>query len=259
MKLWVLDLDGVVYRGDTAIPGVSLFISKVKEKGEEVVFLTNNSAYTRAYYRNKLQKMGISTEERDIYTSAELLADYLTMFPHIRRVLAIGEEGLHFSLRRKGFFVTSQSFLVDAVAVGLDRRFNYQKLSLAQKAILTGAKFVTTNRDVTLPYEDGLLPGSGAILKAIEECTGKEAEVVGKPNPFSLQLIMKERGTKREDVVVVGDRVETDILLGKKAGVKTILVLTGVTRKEDIRNISPENFPDQVIDKLTDLLSRWPE
>ncbi|NOZ63357.1 MAG: HAD-IIA family hydrolase, partial [Caldiserica bacterium] len=233
---------------------VSLFISRVREKGDEVVFLTNNSAYTRKYYRNKLQRMGIPTQEKDIYTSAGLLADYLSELPQIRRVLTIGEEGLHFSLRRKGFLVTTQSSSVDAVAAGLDRRFNYQKLFLAQKAILSGAKFIATNRDATLPTENGLLPGSGAIIKAIEECTGKEAEVVGKPNPLGLEIIMKERNVCKEDVIVIGDRIETDILLGKKAGVKTILVLTGVTEKEDLKNISPEDFPDQVTEKLINLL-----
>lgn len=254
MKLWVLDLDGVVYKGNAPIPGVSLFISRVRERGDEVVFLTNNSAYTRTYYRNKLQQMGIPTQEKDIYTSAGLLADYLCELPKIRRVLTIGEEGLLFSLRRKGFLVTTQSSSVDAVAAGLDRQFNYQKLFLAQKAILSGAKFIATNRDATLPTENGLLPGSGAIIRAIEECTGKEAEVVGKPNPLGLELIMKERNVCREDVIVIGDRIETDILLGKKAGVKTILVLTGVTGKEDLRNISPEDFPDQVTEKLINLL-----
>ncbi len=254
MKLWVLDLDGVVYKGNAPIVGVSIFISRVRERGDEVVFLTNNSAYTRTYYREKLWRMDIPAQEKDIYTSAGLLAGYLSEFPRIRRVLTIGEEGLHFSLRKKGFMVTTQSSSVDAVAAGLDRRFNYRKLFLAQKAILSGAKFIGTNRDATLPTENGLLPGSGAILKAIEECTGKEAEVVGKPNPLGLELIMKERNVSKEDVTVIGDRIETDILLGKKAGVKTILVLTGVTGKEDLKNISPENFPDQVAEKLTNLL-----
>ena len=255
MKLWIFDMDGVIYKGDSPIKESSLFISRIKEIGNEIVFFTNNSAFTSEYYSKKLYKMGISVNEKDIYTSANLLSRYIKNLPGIKKVLVIGEEGLKYALRKNGFYVTSYNSSVDAVAVGLDRKFNYKKLSCAMESILSGAVFLACNRDSTLPQENGLTPGSGSILKSIEEATGKKAKVIGKPNPYGLEIIMKERNFKKKDVVIVGDRIDTDILMGKKAGVKTILVLTGITGKEEVKKLQKNFLPDRIVPSLgTELL-----
>jgi len=251
LRLWILDLDGVVYRGDKLIEGAKEFVEEVRDRGEEVVFLTNNSLFTPQFYSEKLTRLGIPVEARHIYTSAELTGAYLQE-SGIKKVFAIGEEGLKKALLQRGIRLLETPD-VEAVVVGLDRNFHYRKLVIAYKAIEKGAHFLATNTDPTLPCEDGLLPGSGSIVASVEKATGKRPVVIGKPEPVGIQLILKERGEGKE-AFIVGDRIDTDVLAGKRAGIKTVLVLTGVTTRAEIDKIPPSHRPDVIVDTLEELL-----
>lgn len=253
MKNWIMDLDGVVYRGNRVIPSAREFILKVRRRGDRVVFFTNNSLYTPEEYVQRLRSMGIDSSTEDIYTSGELAAKYLEE-KGIHKVLAIGEKGLKMALRKRGIEIRENTEEVEGVIVGLDRRFNYHKLTLAHKAILRGVIFVATNTDATLPVEEGSLPGAGSIISAIKESTGKEPVVIGKPHTQGLNLILQQRGWKKEETVIIGDRWETDILLGKNSGIKTVLVLTGVTQKKNLSSLPSSQLPDRVVQSLPELL-----
>ena len=253
MRNWILDLDGVVYRGDNLIPSAREFLLRVRERGDEVVFFTNNSLYTPEQYVRKLQNMGITSSLKDIYTSGELAAEYVQE-KKIRKVFAIGEKGLKMALRKRNIKIVEEKEEIEGVVVGLDRRFTYHKLSLAHTAILKGALFIATNTDSTLPVEEGILPGAGSIIAAIKESTGKEPLVIGKPHTQGLEIILKERKWKKEDTTIIGDRWETDILLGKNSGIRTVLVLTGVTQEKNLSSFPHSRLPDQVVKSLPELL-----
>jgi len=152
-------------------------------------------------------------------------------------------------LRLAGFSL-SENEPVDFVVVGLDRGFDYQKLLKAQRAILSGAEFLATNPDPTFPTEEGLIPGAGSIVAAVERATGRRPKVIGKPEPFMLELALRLSGARREECVVVGDRLDTDILAGNRAGMITVLVLTGVTTEEEARRAEGELRPKFVIPNL---------
>ncbi len=251
MSLFILDLDGVVYRGNKLVKGAKETIERLRERGERVVFLTNNSTYTLEDLVNKLTSLHLSCRKSDFYTSSEFVAKFLQRKFSPCRVMVIGERGLKSALRRSGFEVVSRDWQVEVVVVGMDRNFNYEKLACAQKAILGGAYFVAANADRTLPLEEGLCPGAGSILSALEAATGRRAIVVGKPNPWILEEILSHEGFSKRETFLIGDRLDTDIRLGKRAGVKTILVLTGVTRREEIG----EEKPDIVIQRLEEIFS----
>lgn len=243
-------MDGVLYRGEEPLPGAVEAVEFSRVRGYRAFFLTNNSTCTRAQYAQRLKKMGITCEEEEVITSGYATAEYLkSVAPDGARILVIGEEGLKVELRLAGFTL-SQEGPVDFVVVGMDRDFNYGKLRRAQQAILEGAEFVATNPDATFPTEEGLLPGAGSIVAAVERASGRRPRLIGKPEPFMLELALRVSGAKREECVVVGDRLDTDILAGNKAGMMTVLVLTGVTSEEEARRARGEFKPDFVIPDL---------
>lgn len=258
LRTYIFDLDGVIYRGDEIQPGAAETIQTLRLRSEKVYFLTNNSTLSRRDYAHKLTRLGIPTQPADVMTSAYAAAIYLKeQKPQGCAAYVVGESGIRDELRAVGVRIVNRldNRTVDFVVVGLDRRFNYRKLLEAQQAIFRGAEFVATNRDPTFPLEKGLMtPGGGSMVSAIQTAAGVEPRVIGKPQTYSLEKIMAMAGTQPDETVVIGDRLDTDIRLGKKAGAHTALVLTGVTTEQDARNAPPEMKPDRIIRSLLELV-----
>lgn len=239
IQLAIFDLDGVIYRGDTLIQNVDKVIEKLKDLSIKVVFNSNNSTTTREAYVERLKNFNIECTADEIYTSASISASELIKLKKNALIYVIGEDGIIEELKRVGHRIFNRNLNykdVDFVLVGLDRKFNYEKLSLAQKCIMEGkAKFYATNTDATLPSHNGLLPGAGVMVKGVEICTNLEPIMVfGKPNPHGIELILKKYNIASEFAIIFGDRLNTDILAGNRAGIKTALVLTGVTSEKDV-------------------------
>jgi 4-nitrophenyl phosphatase len=255
IKSLMIDLDGVLYRGDEAIVGAKEFIALLQRERVPFLLLTNNSTRTPGQYVAKLARMGIAIEESDVLTSAQATALYLERIaPPGARVYAIGEEGLRAALREKYTIAESEA---DFVVVGLDSELTYEKLKTATLLIRSGARFIATNPDKTLPTEEGLIPGNGAIVAALEAATGMAPLVVGKPEPAIFDLALARMGGGKEGAAVIGDRLETDILGGRRAGLITILVLSGATSRQELENSSIK--PDMVFEDVRQLYEAWPK
>ncbi len=257
VPLVIFDLDGVIYRGDEPMPFAVETVQRLRDAGVMVRFLTNNSALTRQAYVRRLAGMGILSCEEDFMTSAYATALYLqSQGAEGRRVFIVGEEGIHEELRRIGMVVVTdpEEEGADYVVAGIDRDFTYDKLRRAHYAIQHGAQFIATNRDATYPAARGrIVPGGGALVAAIQTCTGVEPLVIGKPNTYSMELLLRQAGVPADEAVLVGDRLDTDVLVGKRAGLHTVLVLTGVTNEEALAEAPPEMLPERVIRTLAEL------
>ncbi len=255
MSLYIFDLDGVVYRGEKVLPGVKESLSLLRNRKEQICFLSNNSTLSRQGFLRKLDRLGIQAKLDELYPSSYLAAVYLSGNRQRKenRALVIGEEGLLEELREAGIKITQKEDQADYVVVGMDREFNFKKLCQAYRAILKGAKFIATNMDLTYPLEEETAPGAGAIVKAIEVSTGKTPLLLGKPEIFGLSTIIKDKGQSLSDVILIGDRLETDILAGKRMGITTVLVLSGISRFEEVEKTPPSLRPDYVIPSLRDL------
>lgn len=276
VRTFVFDLDGVVYRGEQPLPGAVDTIQNLRQLGHQVRFFTNNSTQTRTTYANKLSRMGIDVDEAHIMTSSYATALYLTEIgAGGGSVLIVGEEGIEVEMKAIGMRIvkkperpTSNVELptsnekhelrhVDFVVVGLDRSFCYETLMRAQQAIFHGAKFIATNRDSTFPLEEGLIaPGGGTIVSALETATGVRPMVIGKPETYAMQEILKLTKSTPADSVIIGDRLDTDILAGNRLGMTTVLVLTGVTSEKDLETAPLDMEPDIVIHSLPELMER---
>ncbi len=251
ISAFIIDMDGVLYRGNTAIPGADKFISTLEETGRDYLLLTNNSSLTPAQYEAKLAKMGIKVNQAKIFTSAQATAIYLRSIAKPgAKILLIGMEGIREALLAAGF-VLSEDKDVDFVVVGIDLNLTYEKLKKAALAIRAGASFIGTNPDRTLPTEEGLCPGNGAILAALEASTEVKPTIIGKPSPLIFELALKRLGSNPEKTAVVGDRLETDILGAHQAGLKSILVLSGVADKSSLAAANPK--PDFVFESVKEL------
>jgi 4-nitrophenyl phosphatase len=249
MKGVILDLDGVLKRGSEPIPGSVEAVSEIIEKGLSICYLTNNSTRTRREVMISLSSMGYP--EAPVVTSAYGAAKYIKEKMGSSRCLVVGERGLVKELQRQGHDAVPagegrgvapversiwmsnvgeelEELEVDCVVAGLDRTLTYTRLADALWAIRNGADLIATNEDPTLPWEAGrALPGAGTIISALERCTGKRATVVGKPNPYTTRLAAMEIGFPTDDILMIGDRIDTDITAGRNAGCRVAMVLTG--------------------------------
>ena len=254
IKLAIFDLDGVIYRGNFLIPNSDKVINDLKENSVKIVYNSNNSTATRQMYVDRLRDFNIKSEITDFYTSASITAGEISNLKKYAKIFVIGEIGLREELKMRGHTLVNRDTDcsgVDYVIVGLDSDFNYEKLKFAQNCILQGnAQFFATNADSTLPVAGGLLPGAGVMVNAVQTCTNqKPVKIFGKPNPFGIIAILKDTNTPPTKAVIFGDRLNTDILAGNRAKINTILVLSGVTKKSEVKKIREEliRFPD--IDK----------
>ncbi|MFN4033368.1 MAG: HAD-IIA family hydrolase [Fimbriimonadales bacterium] len=254
---FVFDMDGVIYRGSRALPHATEVLNLLQDSGRQVLFLTNNSGATREQYAARLQSMGVNAHPKQFITSAWATALYLqhALNPNAR-LFVVGERGLCEELHHAGFEIVEQvePETPDAVVVGIDRAFNYERLAHAQHAIRRGARFIATNTDGSYPAEDRLLPGAGAMVAAIAAASGKKPTVIGKPNPQILQPFI-ERGVLRpERTLLIGDRLDTDIALANLLHIPCALVLTGVATRADVAAAPLELLPQWVLNHLGELL-----
>lgn len=251
---WLIDMDGVLYHGNRPLPGAAEWIAALQEERVPFMLVTNNSTLTPEEYVKKVGQMGIHVTPQDVLTSAIATADYLSrVAPSGTAVQFIGENGLRTALLNKGFKLVDRGG--DYVVVGMNRQLTYEMLKWAALAIRAGAQFIGTNPDATLPVEEGQIPGNGAILKALEAATGVSPFIIGKPETPLLEIALERLGVGREAAAMLGDRVETDVLGGKRLGVATVMVLSGASSREDLARSGLQ--PDWVFDGLSSLLQAW--
>ena len=253
IKAVIFDLDGVIYRGQTPLPGAGDVTRWLQARDFQTYYFTNNSTKTRGSYVELLAGYGVSTDFDHIVTSASLTARYFTDNGLSRaRVLVVGEAGLPAELREVGVRVVRRcgGKPVDYVVVGMDRKFTYAKLHEAQQAILAGATFIATNRDATYPIEGNVIPGGGSIVAAVATAAEKEPLLIGKPSPEAGKLITHMAGVEPHEALMVGDRLETDIEMGRRAGLLTCLVLTGISTRQEAEALPPESQPHWIVDTI---------
>lgn len=246
---YLIDMDGVIYRGGHLIPGADHFINGLRKENTPFRFLTNNSQRTRRDVATRLRRLGIDVEEEHIFTCAMATARFLARQKPHGTAYVIGEGGLLTALHENGYSVVDKD--PDYVVVGEGRTISFEMVESALRMILAGAKLVATNPDPNCPTESGLRPGCGATVAMLEAASGVKAFSPGKPSPLMLRGARKELGLTTDQTVVIGDTMETDILGGAQLGFKTVLVLSGGTRREDIDRYAYR--PDKIVDSIADL------
>ena len=246
------DLDGVVYRGDVPIDRAIRALRALQQMGKRVVFCTNNSTHTQDAYVEKLAGMGLKVDRDDVITSASVLGEVLEQRGFgAKQALVVGGDGVRRALQEAGVLLVDDDGEVDAVVVGRDVNFDFTTLHRASTAVRAGAELLATNDDATYPAADGLEPGAGPIVAAIEVASGRQAEVVGKPHRPMMEVVA-HRFPASSRLAMVGDRPETDLDGARAMGWTTILVLSGVTDEATAKALDPR--PDLVLEDLGDLL-----
>jgi len=250
----LIDMDGVLYRGQTALPGAAELLSFLEGHGLQYLLVTNNATMSQAQFSAKLHKMGIRVPPEAIMTSSLATASYLaTKAPAGTKVNVVGEEALVKELEKRGFVIAGRD--AQYVVCGLDKTLTFEKLATATVAIRNGATFIGTNADKTFPLEKDLIPGAGSILASLIASTDVQPIVIGKPEPAMFEQALAALGAKAEETAMLGDRPETDILGGHRAGLVTILVLTGVSTREGLAQY--EVRPDLIVEDLPALIRIW--
>jgi 4-nitrophenyl phosphatase len=254
----IIDMDGVLWRGKEPLSGMPELFSMMRRMTLPFVLATNNASASPASVQAKLAAMGVEISREEVLGSAEATVAWLSQRQAPgTSVYVIGEDALCDALAQAGFKLPTRSDGVRSVVVGIDREINWSKMTEAVLAIRAGALFVGTNPDPSFPFKRGLAPGNGAILAALQAASGVKPVIIGKPESPLFEQAMQRIGTAPEETLVLGDRLETDILGGKQAGLRTGLVLTGVTSQDDLAD-SPVQ-PDWVFDDLPDFLNVFAE
>jgi NagD protein len=246
---FLIDMDGVIYRGSELIAGAQTFVNHLRRTEVPFLFLTNNSQRTRRDVATKLRRMGIQAEERHVFTCAMATARFLAQQKPNGTAFVIGEGGLLQALHTNGYAIVDHD--PEYVVVGEGRALNFEMFETAVRMIQKGAKLVATNLDPNCPTQQGMRPGCGAIVALLETATGRKAFSVGKPSPVMMRAARKELGLSADETIMIGDTMETDILGGVQMGYRTVLVLSGSTRKEDVDNYAYR--PDTIVDSVADL------
>ncbi len=245
----LIDMDGVIYRSAQLIPGALKFIHMLQDWNIPFLFLTNNSQRTRRDVATKVQRMGMPIEEKHVFTCAMATARFLARQKPGGTAYVIGEGGLLNALHLNGYSVVDKS--PDYVVVGEGRTLSVEMLDHAVQMVLDGAKLIATNLDPNCPTQHGTRPGCGALVSLIEVATGVKAFSVGKPSPVMMRSARKELAMATSETIMIGDTMETDILGGVQMGYRTILVLSGSTKREDLSRYAYQ--PDMVVDSVADL------
>ena len=246
---YLIDMDGVVYRGHELIPGADRFVRLLRERELPFLFLTNNSQRTRRDVAAKLARMGVPVEDKHIFTCAMATARFLAQQKKKGTAFVIGEGGLLTALHENGYAIVDQD--PDYVVVGEGRTFNLEMVEAAVRMIMRGAKLIATNLDPNCPTATGLRPGCGAMVAMLESATGIKAFSVGKPSPVIMRAARKELGLTTDETTIIGDTMETDILGGVQLGFHTILVLSGGSVRDDLPHFA--YAPEKVVDSVADL------
>lgn len=249
---FISDMDGVIYHGNNLLPGAADFVRMLEKKQLKYLFLTNSSERTPRELAEKLARLGVTVAPEHFYTSALATADFLSRQNPGCSVFAIGETGLTNALYEKG--ITMNDVDPDYVVIGETRTYSFERLEKAVHLVLNGAKLIGTNPDLTGPTEKGIVPATGSLIAPIELSTGKKAYFIGKPNPFMMRRAVKFLDATSKDTVIIGDRMDTDIIAGVEAEVDTVLVLSGVTRREDVDRFA--YTPKYIMSGLAELVER---
>lgn len=256
----IFDLDGVVYRGSRPVPGAPALVGALRAAGAAVRFATNNSMATRAAYVERLATHGIVASAGEIVTSTSATIEYLReQMPTVSSIVALGAPGMLEELRAAGFRAMSATDAAppewdgealpqayDAVVVGLDPSFDYRRLGIAAAAVRAGARFVATNADLRYPTPHGFLPGAGTIVAAVRAASGVEPVVIGKPHPGMFQAILTMAGVGPGEALVIGDNPDADIPAARRAGIRSVLVLTGVADVTLAEGLDGDRRPDWI-------------
>jgi NagD protein len=245
---YLIDMDGVLYRGSALIPGADSFIDQLRDRDVPFRFLTNNSQRTRRDVVAKLTRMGVAVEEEHVYTCAMATARFLADQTPGGTAFVIGEGGLLNALHANGYAIVDHD--PDYVVVGEGRTFNLELVEAAVRMVAGGAKLIATNLDPSCPTEGGVRPGCGALVALLEAATGVKAFSVGKPSPVMMRAARKELGLATDETTMIGDTMETDILGGVQLGFRTVLVLSGGTKADDLDRYAYR--PDQVVSSLAE-------
>ena len=249
VKNFITDMDGVLVKGSQLIPGADRFIARLEELDKEYLVLTNNPFYTPRDLSHRLSAIGLAIPPERLYTSAMATASFLHSQRPEGTAFVMGESGLTQAIHDIGYVITD--IAPDYVILGETSAYHYENITKAVRLIAAGARFIATNPDVSGPTEAGIVPGCGAMAALIERATGKTPFFVGKPNPLMMRSALNYLDVHSEDSVMIGDRMETDIVAGVESGMRTILVLTGVTNRDDI-----ERFPYRptwVVDSIAEI------
>jgi 4-nitrophenyl phosphatase len=242
IKALILDMDGVIWKADAPIGDLSAIFKRIRERGLKFVFATNNGTKTPEDYQKKLRELGVEVDAAQVVTSALGIAFLMAQkHPRGTKIFMIGEDGIRTALEGQGFEIVSVENApeAEAVVMGIDRGVNFQKMMEATLLVRAGRPFYTTNTDRTFPTPRGEIPGSGAWLSVVTTATGIQPIVAGKPFPYLMELSLERLGTSREETLVVGDRLETDIAAGQAVGCPTAMVLSGVSSKAEADEWKP--------------------
>jgi 4-nitrophenyl phosphatase len=265
IRALIIDMDGVLWHGEQPLPGLEEFFQLLREKQLPFILATNNAGMTQDEYVAKLARMGVEVTHTEILTSSMATALYLAQHhnPAETRVFVIGAEGARRPLLEKGFTLTglyevntpeTPNAGADIVVCGLDKQLSWDKLATATLNIRAGAKFVGTNADVTLPTERGITHGNGAILAAIQAATDIAPIVVGKPEPIMYQQAIALLGVPAAETIAIGDRLNTDILGAVNAGIRSLLVLTGISTREELATL--DYAPTWILEDIQELTEK---
>ena len=224
---FICDMDGVLYHGNRLLPGVVKFVEWLKSENKKFIFLTNSSERTPEELQEKLKRLGIEVDKRHFYTSALATAAFLASQKPKGSAYIIGEAGLINALYNVGY--TMNNVNPDYVVMGESKSYSYERIEHAINLVINGAKLIGTNPDITGPGETGIVPATKALIAPIELATGKNAYFIGKPNPLMMRIALKMLGCTREESIIIGDRMDTDIVAGIESGIDTALVLSGIT------------------------------
>jgi NagD protein len=247
---WLTDMDGVLVHENAPVPGAAELLEQWREQGKRYLVLTNNSIYTPRDLSARLSSSGLEVPEENIWTSALATGAFIADQQERATVYCIGEAGLTTALHEAGVILTDQN--PDFVVLGETRTYSFEAITKAIRLILGGARFISTNPDATGPSLEGVLPATGAIAALITKATGRVPYVVGKPNPMMFRSAMNRIQAHSETTAMIGDRMDTDIIAGMEAGLRTFLVLTGITQREDIKRYPFR--PNHVLPSVADLV-----
>ncbi len=248
---FIIDMDGVIYHGNKLLPGVTDFLAWLENSGKKYLFLTNSSERTPKELHEKLKRLGIDVGEEHFYTSALATAGFLSNQIPNGSAYIIGDAGLIHALYSVGYSVNNVN--PDYVVVGETHSYNFEKIELAVNLVIRGAKLIGTNPDVSGPIEVGITPSTKALIAPIEIASGKKAYYVGKPNPLMMRIALKMLGVKTDDAIVIGDRMDTDVLSGLESEIDTLLVLSGISSRQTIDQFPYR--PHYILNGIIDLVS----
>ena len=248
-KSYLIDMDGVIVRGNELIPGADAFLDRLHQRQIKFLILTNNPVYTPIDLQHRLQRVGVNVETDHLYTSALATAQFLKWQKPNGTAFVLGESGLTEALHDVGYVITDHE--PDYMVLGETTSYSFSRITQAMRLVKAGARFIATNPDPSGPAEEGLVPACGALAALIQTATGIQPYFVGKPNPLMMRTALRYLNEHSENAIMVGDRMETDVRVGLESGLETVLVLSGVSKPEDVKRFPYR--PTHVVGSVAEL------